>query len=40
MICEMIMIGCVVAIIALLAWVALAKDEKQDKPTRWEENLK
>jgi hypothetical protein len=40
MICEVIMIGCVVAIIVLLVWVAFAKDEPEDKAVRWEENLK
>jgi hypothetical protein len=35
------MIGFVVAIIGVLIWVAFTGgDDPQDKPTRWEENLK
>jgi hypothetical protein len=40
MICSIIMMGCVVAMIGVLAWVAFKKDDPQDNTTRWEENLK
>jgi len=41
MICSIIMMGCVVAMIGVLAWVAFTGDDEPDKkPAQWEENLK
>jgi hypothetical protein len=35
------MMGCVVAMIGVLAWVAFTGDDEPDKkPAQWEENLK